>query len=173
MVQNNSGAARADEGKLFLRRYFRELGMPEEVITQTKVPWAGSLGIREDTKVNDHMNAAIDASDHRWITQFTFPTPPATALLFRQYGLVKWLEANYKKKLHKAEVGELSVAVRQVNAADELDARRKRRKAQVKSLIPLFMLQAVQAVRRRRAIRRVARNGAPDAHRTPAQPGQN
>lgn len=140
--------------KLFLRNYFRELGMPEEVVTQRKVPWAGSLGIREDTKVNDHMNAAIDASDHRWITEFTFPTPPATALLFRQYGLVKWLEANYKKELDKAEVSELAAAVRRVNAADELEARRKRRKAQVKSLIPPFMLQAVQGVRRRRVIRR-------------------
>jgi len=134
--------------KLFLRGYFRELGMPEVVVTQAKVPWAGSIGIREDETVNEHMRATIDASDHRWITQFTFPTPAAVALLFRQYELVKWLESHYKKQLDAAEVSELSRGVRELNAAAENEARQRNRKERIKRFIPPFMVQAARDIRR-------------------------
>ncbi len=134
--------------KLFLRAYFRELGMPEEVVNQAKVPWAGSIGIREDETVNDHMRATIEGSDHRWITEFTFPTPPAVALLFRQYELVRWLESHYKKKLDAAEISELSHRVCELNVAEETEARQRSRKERIKRLIPPFMVQAVRDIRR-------------------------
>jgi asparagine synthetase B (glutamine-hydrolysing) len=145
--------------KLYLRRYLRELGMPQEIVMQQKVPWAGSLGIRDDQKVIDHMQAAIDASDYRWISGFTYPTPPVIGLQFRQYELVKHLEAAYKRKLDKAEIDKFSQDVRQLNAIDEATAQKAKRKAQLKSLIPPLALRAAEGVRRRRAIKRLKRDG--------------
>jgi len=135
--------------KLFLRRYLQGLGMPEEIVMQKKIPWAGSLGIRNDQKVSDHMQAAIDASDYRWITEFTYPTPPVIGLQFRQYELVKHLEAAYKSKLDQAETERLRQEVRQLNAVDDAAAERARRKAQLKSLIPPILLKATERMRRR------------------------
>ncbi len=139
--------------KLFLRRYLQGLGMPEEIVMQKKVPWAGSLGMRDDQKVNDHMQATIEASDYRWITEFTYPTPPVIGLQFRQYEVVKHLEAAYKKKLEKAEIEKLRQEIRQLNAADEAAAERARRKARLKSVIPPILIQATGRLRGRRAAR--------------------
>ncbi|MBN1353773.1 MAG: hypothetical protein JW994_03785, partial [Candidatus Omnitrophica bacterium] len=77
--------------KLFASAYCRELGMPEKITKQIKVPWAGSLGIREDKNITSHMRHVIDSSEYNWIREFKFYKEPNTGLLFRQYSLVKWL----------------------------------------------------------------------------------
>lgn len=75
--------------KRFARDVCRELGMPQTVVEQKELPWAGSLGIREDPKIVDHVQGGIQASDYRWVTQLEPSAPPRPALLFCQYSLVK------------------------------------------------------------------------------------
>ncbi len=114
--------------KQFAQQYCRQLGMPEEVVDQKKGYWAGSLGTRSSEKILAHMAAVVDSSDYRWIRQFKFPGPPIADLPFRQYGLVKWLQANYKERLDAHEIAEFSRQVLEVSEVEQSRARRTRRK---------------------------------------------
>ena len=132
--------------KPFARDFCRKLGIPEIVANQKKAPWAGSLGIREDETVVAHMNAVVDNSDYRWIRDLTLQGRLEAGLLFRQYGLVKWLEANYKEKLDKAEVEDLQEEVRKQNALDAKEARKERTKESVREYVPRFMVRQAHRV---------------------------
>ncbi|UCG56760.1 MAG: hypothetical protein JSU70_18075 [Phycisphaerales bacterium] len=101
--------------KMFARRYCKELGMPDEVISQRKGAWGGSLGITNTKAVTTHMKTVVDNSDYRWIREFRFPSKPRPDLLFRQYGLTKWLRVNYKERLDGAELSGLLEKVRALN----------------------------------------------------------
>lgn len=92
------------QAKPFLRSYLRELGLPEAIVDQKKVPWAGSIGMRNNPDVVKHMNDIVENSSYSWIKKFKFSTPPKIDLLFRQYSLVKWLEKNYKERTEKYEL---------------------------------------------------------------------
>ncbi len=122
--------------KRFARRYCKELGMPEEIVTQRKTPWAGSHDIRTNPQVLTHMTAAVDGSDYRWIRQFEFPHKPQVDLVFRQYGLVKWLQANYKEQLDAGEIREFTRKVRESNALEEKTASVVRLKEVIKWHLP-------------------------------------
>jgi hypothetical protein len=127
--------------KQFARRYCRELGMPEEIVNQQKVPWAGSHGIRTHPQVLARLAAAVDQSDYRWIREFAFPRTPLVDLAFRQYGLVRWLQANYKPHLDAAEIREFSRQVRDLNAREGRIASVRRRKETVKQYCPPVAVQ--------------------------------
>jgi len=133
--------------KLFARRYCRELGMPEEIVTQQKVPWAGSHGIRTHEQVLAHFAAAVDNSDYYWIREFAFPRRPVIDLAFRQYGLVKWLQANYKSHLDASELQNLSRQVRELNVQEGKAASIGRRKETVKRYCPPVVLPAMYRMR--------------------------
>ncbi|MBM4030102.1 MAG: hypothetical protein FJ280_32590, partial [Planctomycetes bacterium] len=136
--------------KLFARRYCRELGMPEEIINQKKVPWAGSHGIRTDPQVVAYFTAAVDHSDYRWLREFAFPQKPQVDLLFRQYGLVKWLQAHYKPCLTAAEIRQFSQQVRELNASEHQAAAALRRKETLKSYCPPVAVRLAHWFRCRR-----------------------
>jgi len=133
--------------KRFARRYCRELGLPEEIVTQKKVPWAGSHGIRTHEQVLAHLNAAIDSSDYRWLREFAFPRAPITDLLFRQYGLVKWLQANYKPRLGVWEIQGLSRQVHEMNAEEKRVVSARRRTEAIRQCCPPLALRAVRRLR--------------------------
>jgi hypothetical protein len=139
--------------KRFARDYCRELGMPEIVAEQKKVPWAGSIGIRDDPKVVSHMQAAVQASDYRWVKDFEFPVPTRPGLLFRQYSLVRWLEANLDTKPSRDEVAHISCRIRQLDAADHEQARLTRSKERIRRLFPPVALDLA-----RKIVRRASRN---------------
>lgn len=128
--------------KQFLRDYLKELGLPEVITEQKKIGWAGSLGMRDNETVINHMETVITESDYRWIREFTFPSKPRTRFLFRQYQLVKWLEANYKEKLDKAEVLEITERIREMNAQDEKQARHDGSREFFRQLFPPLLLKA-------------------------------
>ena len=132
--------------KRFARRFCRELGMPEIVTEQKKVPWAGSIGIREDQKIFGHMQAVVQASDYRWLTEFDFPTPPRPALLFRQYSLVKWLEANWGTKPTQHESRAIRERIDQLDAADREQARRARMKERIRRLVPPLAIEVSRKI---------------------------
>ncbi len=135
--------------KRFARDFCRELGMPQIVAEQKKVPWAGSVGIRDDPKIVSHMQGVVETSDYRWVTEFEFPIPPRPALLFRQYSLVKWLEVNYKATLDQDESRAISRNVGQLNAIDRSEARRARSKERMRRLLPPLALAVARRVARR------------------------
>lgn len=132
--------------KRFARGFCRELGMPQAVVEQKKLPWAGSIGIREDPRIVDHMRRVIQASAYQWVTHFEFPTPPRPALLFRQYSLVKWLEVNHGARLDRDESRAISDSIRQLNATDREQARRARLKECVRRLLPPLALEVAGKV---------------------------
>lgn len=138
-----------DRDKRFAQEYCRQLGMPEEVAGQKKGYWAGSLGTRANDKVIAHMAAVVDNSDYRWIKEFKFPAEPTADLPFRQYGLVKWLQANYKERLDAQEIRELSQKVHHVSAAEEKRARDTRRKELVYRYCPRGIIRTARHVRNR------------------------
>jgi hypothetical protein len=122
--------------KRFAADYCRQLGMPQEVWGQKKEFWAGSHGIRANEKVLAHMKAAVDESTYAWIRRLRFPATPCADLPFRQYGLVKWLQANYKKQLDADEIRVFSRQVDDFNETEEAAAAPRRRKEAIKRLIP-------------------------------------
>jgi hypothetical protein len=122
--------------KRFAAEYCRQLGMPREICEQVKVPWGGSHGIRTHPDVIAHFTAAIDNSDYAWIRQFEFPRNPAADLLFRQYGLVRWLQTNYKPRLEPSEIRQQCEQFRQFNAQERDTASTRRRKEAIKQYCP-------------------------------------
>ncbi|GEM_PF-512364 len=136
-----------DRNKKFAQQYCRQLGMPEEVAGQKKGYWAGSLGTRTNEMILAHMAAAVDDSDYKWIRQFEFPAPPIADLPFRQYGLVKWLQANYKQRLDAREIEELSQRVAQVNAMEKKRVRDARRKELVYRYCPHPLISTARRMR--------------------------
>lgn len=143
--------------KLFAQRYCRQLGMPEEVVLQKKAYWAGSLGLRANEKAIAHMRAVVEGSDYRWIEEFEFPVSPPAGLLFRQYGLVKWLQVNYQERLERREIEELSRQVREVNAREKKLASAQRRKDLVTRYAPDGVLRTARRMRNRMVQRRMRR----------------
>lgn len=136
-----------DRNKRFAQQYCRDLGMPEEVSGQKKGFWAGSLGTRTNEKVLSHMAATVDNSDYRWIKQFEFPNEPPADLPFRQYGLVKWLQVNFKERLTSQEISEFSQRTRETSAAEIMRVRNARRKELVYRFCPHGMIRAARRVR--------------------------
>lgn len=134
--------------KPFARDYCRQLGIPEIVAVQKKVPWAGSLGERTNEKLAAHMNGVIDNSDYSWVREFKFFTKVQDGLLFRQYSLVLWLEANYKQRLEQREVAELSRRIRTLNEAEERAAMALQRRESIRRLVPPIAIQAVRTTAR-------------------------
>jgi hypothetical protein len=104
--------------KPFARRYCEELGLPREIVTQKKVPWSGSHGIMDNAKSVRHMESVVENSSYSWVTDFRFFGKPRNYVLFRQYGLVKWLEANYKARLEPREIQGFTRQVREFNARE-------------------------------------------------------
>ena len=133
--------------KLFARRYCKELGMPEEIVTQRKTPWSGTLGIQQSEAAMRHVRDVVDQSDYRWIRTFEFVSPPRAQLWFRQYSLVKWLQVNYKQRLDGREIEELSQRVADINAAEKRRARQARRKELLYRYCPHPVIGAVRRVR--------------------------
>jgi asparagine synthetase B (glutamine-hydrolysing) len=133
--------------KQFARRYCRELGMPEEIVTQQKVPWAGSHGIRTNPQVLAHLTDVVARCDYYWIREFAFPQKPVIDLAFRQYGLVKWLQANHKPRLTASELQDLSQQVREFNAREGKVASAYRRKETMKRYCPPVALPAMHRMR--------------------------
>jgi hypothetical protein len=68
-------------------------------------------------------------------------------LLFRQYSLVKWLEANYKPCLESREAQELTRRVDDLNERDGRQAAAMRRNENIKRLVPPLMLPALHRSR--------------------------
>jgi hypothetical protein len=134
--------------KPFARDFCRQLGMPEIIAVQRKSPWAGSLGERTNEKMIAHMSAVVDNSDYSWIKQFQFATDVQQGLLFRQYSLVRWLEANYRKGLSPQEIQEFSRAVRESNGVEERLASATRFKETVKWYFPPAALSFARRVMR-------------------------
>lgn len=134
--------------KLFAQQYCRELGMPEEVTGQKKGYWAGSLGTRVDENVLAHMTDVVDRSDYRWVRQFEFLSTPPADLLFRQYGLVKWLQVNYQERLEDQEIQELSRKARERSAMEKKTASALRRKELIKRYSPAFLRRTAKQVGR-------------------------
>jgi len=133
--------------KRFAQEYCRQLGMPEEVVGQKKGYWAGSLGIRTNDKVLAHMASAIDDSDYTWVRQFEFPSQPYADLLFRQYGLVKWLQVNYKEHLDTREIQDLSRKVQQASAAGKQRAINTRRRELLYRYCPHGVIRTARRMR--------------------------
>jgi hypothetical protein len=120
--------------------------MPEEIVSQQKQYWAGSIGARSSEKVLAHMAAVVDNSDYDWIRQFRFPTVPRQGLPFRQYGLVTWLQAHYKERLEADEVRELSRRVQEVNVTERKKASYLQRKEFVTRYCPRLLLRMVRRI---------------------------
>lgn len=135
--------------KRFAQDYCRQLGMPDEVTGQKKTYWAGSLGTRTSPKVVAHMQAVVDDSDYKWIRQFEFTQKPTADLLFRQYGLVKWLQANYKERLNAYEIRELSQGVQQVSATERRQVQTARRKELICRYCPRGAINMARRMRDR------------------------
>ena len=138
-----------DRDKRFAQEYCRRLGMPEEVAGQKKGYWAGSLGTRTNDKVVAHMAAVVDNSDYTWIRQFEFPGTPASDLAFRQYGLVKWLQANYQEHLDARQIEEFTQQVERINATERKRARDARVKEIVYRYCPRRLVGAARRIRDR------------------------
>ena len=128
-------------------RYFMGGGMPEEIVTQQKVPWAGSHGIRTNPQVLAHLTDVVARCDYYWIREFAFPQKPITDLAFRQYGLVKWLQANHKPRLTASELQDLSRQVREFNAREGKVASAYRRKETIKRYCPPAALPAMRRMK--------------------------
>jgi len=122
--------------KEFARRYCRELGLPEEIVTQHKVPWSGTTGLMANEQVVRHMAAAVENSDYAWIKDFRSFQEPRNFLHFRQYGLVKWLEAHYRARLDPWEIQEFRRQVRAFNAQQGKIASVRRMKDTLKRYFP-------------------------------------
>ena len=78
----------------------------------------------DNEKAVSHMKSVVENSCYAWITDFQFFGKPRNYVLFRQYGLVKWLEANYKARLDAREIQDFTRQVRDVQrprAEDRLD----------------------------------------------------
>ncbi len=131
------------------RDYCRQLGMPEIVAVQKKSPWAGSLGERTNEKIVAHMNGVVEASDYNWIRQFQFLAGVQDGLLFRQYSLVRWLEANWKPRLGQQEMRDVRQKVREFNDAAEREWLAVQRKERVRRLIPPAALAIARKAKRR------------------------
>ncbi len=136
--------------KRFAQQYCRELGMPREIVEQKKGYWAGSLGTRTDDKVRAHMAAVVDHSDYRWIKNFAFPCDPIADLPFRQYGLVKWLQVNYREHLSRKEIETFRQQVAQANVAETKRARDERLKKLVYRYCPGGLIRTARRMRNRR-----------------------
>ena len=134
--------------KRFARDFCRELGMPEVVIEGRKVPWAGSIGMRDNDEITAHLRSTVQNSGHQWVTEFEFSAPPRPGLLFRQYSLVKWLEVNYKAKLDSDEARALSDNIRLLNAIDAQRAQHERTEGRLRYLFPSFALHAARRLQR-------------------------
>ncbi len=134
--------------KRFATAYCRQLGLPGEVCGQKKGFWAGSHGIRTNEKVLTHMAAVVDGSDYAWIRRFEFSTAPCADLPFRQYGLVKWLQTNYKNRLDPYEIRVLSRQVEEFNKSERLASLPQRRKEAIKRFIPPIALPLVHRIKR-------------------------
>lgn len=107
-----------DRDKRFAARYCRSLGMPPVVTQQKKGFWAGGHGMRNDSKVLQHMEAVVADSDYRCIRDIRFPSEPLPALPFRQYSLVKWLQANHQERLADADRRAFESGIRSLNLTD-------------------------------------------------------
>lgn len=138
-----------DRAKRFAQDYCRRLGMPEEVVSQKKGYWAGSLGTRTNEKILAHMAGVVDSSDYRWIKQFEFPREPFADLPFRQYGLVKWLQVNHREQLDTREIEQLTQQVADINAAERKRARDTRLKEAMYRYCPHFMIRTARRLRSR------------------------
>ncbi len=136
-----------DHHKQFAQQYCRQLGMPEEVAGQKKGFWAGSLGTRTNEKVLAHMTATVDDSDYAWVKQFQFPSEPPADLPFRQYGLVKWLQVNYKERLTPQEIGEFSQRALEASAAEMTRLKNARRRQLIYQYCPHDAIRAARRVR--------------------------
>jgi hypothetical protein len=123
--------------------------MPEEVAGQKKGYWAGSLGTRTHQKVVAHMEAAVEGSDYKWIRQFEFTRTPTADLLFRHYGLAKWLEANHKEHLSGREIEEFTRQVAQISAAERKRAKDARLKEIVYRYCPHRIIGTARRLRNR------------------------
>jgi hypothetical protein len=134
--------------KQFAAAYCRQLGLPEAVSGQQKEFWAGSHGIRTNQKVLAHMAAVVDNSDYAWIRRFEFPATPCADLPFRQYGLVKWLQVNYKRQLDLHERRDWAQRIEQFNREEKAASLPYRRKEAIKRLIPPIVLPLVRRIRR-------------------------
>jgi hypothetical protein len=134
--------------KRFAAEYCRQLSLPAEVCGQKKEFWAGSHGIRTSEKVLAHMTAVVDSSDYMWIRRFEFPMTPCADLPFRQYGLVKWLQANHKKHLDLAEIRNLSRQVEEFNRMERVALLPLRCKEAIKRFIPPIALPLAHRIRR-------------------------
>jgi hypothetical protein len=135
--------------KRFAEQYCRQLGMPKEVTEQKKGYWAGSLGTRANEDVLAHMSAAVDQSDYRWVKAFAFPVTARADLLFRQYGLVKWLPVHYKERLDASEIEELAQKAQEVSAAEIQRYRAARRKELAYRYCPHGLIRAARRIRNR------------------------
>lgn len=135
--------------KPFARDFCRELGMPEIVAVQKKSPWAGSLGERTDEKMIAHMNRVVDNSDYNWIRQFQFTAPVQAGLLFRQYSLVRWLEANHKGRLTNQEIREFSRTVDESNIQEQRLASTARFREMAQRYLPPAAIRFGRRVRNR------------------------
>jgi asparagine synthetase B (glutamine-hydrolysing) len=143
--------------KPFARDFCRQLGMPEVVAVQKKSPWAGSLGERTDEKIIAHMAAVVNGSDYNWIKKFEFQTKVQDGLLFRQYSLVRWLQANYKQRLEPREIWDVLERVRDLNAVEEKVASILRRRENIKQFLPPIAIRATRAAVRRLTSRPIRR----------------
>ncbi len=135
--------------KSFARRYCQELGMPAEIVTQRKTPWSGTLGIQQSEAVTRHVRSVVDESDYRWIRRFEFAAPPRAQLWFRQYSLVKWLQANYKERLDARQTEEFIQQIDRINAAERKRARNARVSELVHRYCPRRLVGAARRLRSR------------------------
>jgi asparagine synthetase B (glutamine-hydrolysing) len=133
--------------KAFARRYCQELGMPEEVVTQRKTPWSGTLGIQQSEMVTRHVESVVDESDYRWIRRFEFVAPPRPQLWFRQYSLVKWLRANYKEHLSAKEIEQFTQQAVRISAEERKRAKDARRKELIHKYCPRRLAGAARRVK--------------------------
>ena len=122
--------------KLFARRYCQELGLPQEIVAQKKTPWSGTQGMMDNAKALRHMESVVENSAYAWITDFRFFGKPRNLLLFRQYGLVKWLQANYKARLDAQEIQDFARQVREFNAREAKAASTRHMKEAIKWCFP-------------------------------------
>ena len=142
------GPKEAGFDKVFAAQYCRQLGMPEAVCAQKKGFWAGSHGIRTNEQVLGHLAGVVDGSDYSWIKEFEFPQRPSADFPFRQYGLARWLEVNYKERLDAGEIREFSRQVREFNAMEEKIASALRLKETIKWYFPPAAISLGRRVRR-------------------------
>lgn len=130
--------------KRFARQFCRSLGMPSIVTGQVKGFWAGGHQTRDDPKVLQHMQAVVTDSDYRAIREIRFPRKPLVDFPFRQYSLVKWLQANHQERLSSVDRRQFERDMRELDLTDPT-ARTPRDR--LKQLVPPLALPYVRRVR--------------------------